>query len=92
MLALLRIGTISVIALPGHRKVEITLLSRHSCAVAYVILESFGGFDFRELAHEVCSDVPNLENVLVAGDAQEFTPLDAPEHPRVQPGWLLPHR
>ncbi|MFI1825451.1 (2,3-dihydroxybenzoyl)adenylate synthase [Streptomyces sp. NPDC020412] len=69
--ALLRAGVIPVLALPGHRRSEIAHLVEHSGAVAYVVQDRFGGFDYRQLAREV----PGVPQVYVSGDAQEFTPL-----------------
>lgn len=71
--ALLRAGIIPVLALPGHRKSEITHLADHSGAVAYVVKDEFGGFDYRGLAREITS----VPLVLVSGDAQEFTALES---------------
>jgi 2,3-dihydroxybenzoate-AMP ligase len=71
--ALLRAGAIPVLALPGHRKSEISHLCAHSGAVAYVVKDEFGGFDFRELARTI----PAVPRVLVSGDAQEFTALES---------------
>ncbi|MFI1166616.1 (2,3-dihydroxybenzoyl)adenylate synthase [Streptomyces sp. NPDC020801] len=71
--ALLRAGAIPVLALPGHRKAEISHMCAHSGAVAYAVKDEFGGFDFRELAREI----PSVPHVLVSGDAQEFTALES---------------
>ncbi|MEX2971729.1 (2,3-dihydroxybenzoyl)adenylate synthase [Streptomyces sp. C184] len=71
--ALLRAGAIPVMALPGHRKVEISHLCAHSGAVAYAVKDEFGGFDFRRLAREI----PPVRHVLVSGDPQEFTGLES---------------
>ncbi|MFJ4585189.1 (2,3-dihydroxybenzoyl)adenylate synthase [Streptomyces echinatus] len=75
VLALLRTGAIPVLALPGYRRVEMEHVCAHSGAVAYVVKDEFGGFDFRRLAREVSFAGP----VLVSGDAQEFVALDALE-------------
>ncbi|MBB5932073.1 (2,3-dihydroxybenzoyl)adenylate synthase [Streptomyces echinatus] len=71
--ALLRAGAIPVLALPGHRRAEIAHLCAHSGAVAYVVKDEFGGFDFRTIAREI----PSLPHVIVSGDAQEFIPLES---------------
>jgi 2,3-dihydroxybenzoate-AMP ligase len=71
--ALLRAGVIPVLALPGHRRSEISHLAGHSGAVAYIVKDQFGGFDFRQLAREI----PSVPRVLVSGDAQEFTALES---------------
>ncbi|MFZ4302288.1 (2,3-dihydroxybenzoyl)adenylate synthase [Streptomyces cinereoruber] len=73
--ALLRIGAIPVMALPGHRKVELTHLCGHSGAVALVVADEVQGFDHRVLAREVMAEVPSLKHILVAGEAEEFTAL-----------------
>ncbi|MEU4728499.1 AMP-binding protein [Streptomyces sp. NPDC023588] len=75
VVAMLSIGAIPVMALPGHRRDEILHLARSSDAVAYVGQDRFQGFDYRNLAREVRRDAPNLRHVVIAGDAQEFTPL-----------------
>ncbi|MFD7550929.1 (2,3-dihydroxybenzoyl)adenylate synthase [Streptomyces sp. NPDC059816] len=90
VLALLHVGAIPVLALPGHRKSEITHLCGHSGAVAYVVKDVHGGFDHRELAREVLAAVPGVRHVVVDGDAAEFTALDSlragsADLPRVDP-------
>ncbi|MGW3989867.1 (2,3-dihydroxybenzoyl)adenylate synthase [Streptomyces sp. NPDC004830] len=75
VLALMRAGAIPVLALPGHRRAEIAHLCAHSGAVAYVVKDEFGGFDFRTIAREI-APVPH---VIVSGDAQEFTSLESLE-------------
>ncbi|MEU8501925.1 AMP-binding protein [Streptomyces lavendulae] len=71
--ALLRAGAIPVLALPGHRRAEIAHLCAHSGAVAYVVKDEFGGFDFRTIAREI----PSVPHVIVGGDAQEFVSLES---------------
>jgi 2,3-dihydroxybenzoate---[aryl-carrier protein] ligase len=75
LLAVFSIGAIPVLALPGHRRDEITHLARAANAVAYIGPDRFQGFDYRALAREVRADVPSLRHVVIAGDAAEFTPL-----------------
>lgn len=87
--ALLRIGAVPVMALPGHRRSEIVHLSEHSGAVAYVVMDRFGGFDYRRLAREVRAAVPGVRDVIVSGDHEEFTSMAAtglePVFPQVDP-------
>jgi 2,3-dihydroxybenzoate-AMP ligase len=75
-IALFRLGALPVYALPAHRRSEITYLCEHTGAVAYVIPDVAGQFDFRTLAREVRLAVPGTAHVLVAGDPAEFTALD----------------
>lgn len=88
--ALLRIGAIPVMALAGHRKVELTHLCAHSRAAALVVADQVNGFDHRKLAREVLAEVPTLKHVVVAGDAEELIPLadlsaPGPDLPNVDP-------
>jgi 2,3-dihydroxybenzoate-AMP ligase len=48
-LALLRIGVIPVMALPAHRKAEITHYVRSAEAVALIIPDRHRGFDYRSM-------------------------------------------
>jgi 2,3-dihydroxybenzoate---[aryl-carrier protein] ligase len=75
MVGLFSIGAIPVMALPGHRRDEILHLVRASDAVAYVGPDRFQGFDYRTLARDVRRDAPGLKHVVIAGEAEEFTPL-----------------
>jgi 2,3-dihydroxybenzoate-AMP ligase len=76
-LALFRLGALPVLALPAHRRVEITYLCEHAEAAAYVIPDVHQGFDFRALARDVRGAVTGLRHVLVAGAPAEFRALDA---------------
>ena len=75
--ALLRLGAVPVLTLPAHRETEIMALARLSGAVAYVVPDLHVGHDHRPLARLVRERVPSVREVLVAGDAQELTPLAA---------------
>jgi 2,3-dihydroxybenzoate-AMP ligase len=65
--ALQRLGAVPVHAMPGHRRAEISHLAELSGAVALVIADQRGQFDYRELADQVRSD--QLRHVIVVGDA-----------------------
>ncbi|WP_280503246.1 (2,3-dihydroxybenzoyl)adenylate synthase [Nocardia farcinica] len=75
LFGLLRAGAIPVLTLPAHRRAEIEHLTRLSEAVAYVIADTAGGFDYRELAQTVREQAPSLRHVLVLGDPGPFTDL-----------------
>jgi 2,3-dihydroxybenzoate-AMP ligase len=68
-LACLRAGIVPVMALPGHRRHELSYLAEHSEAAAIAVPDELRGFDHQELAHELVRDVDGLRHVLVAGDA-----------------------
>ncbi len=74
--ALFRLGAVPVMALPSHRRTEIRHLCELSGAVAYVVADTFDGFDYRDLARELDAGVDTLRHVLVLGDPAEFTSLE----------------
>ncbi|NLU78247.1 (2,3-dihydroxybenzoyl)adenylate synthase [Micromonospora sp. HNM0581] len=75
--ALFRIGALPVLALPAHRRAELSYLAEYAAAVALVVPDLVAGTDHRELARAVRQAVPSVEHVLVSGDAQELTALGA---------------
>nr|MDP2190104.1 AMP-binding protein [Rhodoferax sp.] len=66
--ALTRIGAIPVMALRAHRHTEIRHFVRACGAVAYVVPDRIGGFDYRTMAIEVQREFPILRSVFVAGE------------------------
>jgi 2,3-dihydroxybenzoate-AMP ligase len=66
--ALTRIGAIPVTALRAHRHTEIRHFVSASGAVAYVIPDRIGDFDFRTMAAEVQRGIGGLQGVFVAGE------------------------
>ncbi|MBF6545397.1 (2,3-dihydroxybenzoyl)adenylate synthase [Nocardia brasiliensis] len=71
----LRAGIIPVLTLPAHRRAEIEHLAALSEAVAYIIVDRLGDFDYRELADTVRAAVPTLRHVLVVGEPGAGTDL-----------------
>jgi 2,3-dihydroxybenzoate-AMP ligase len=66
--ALMRIGAIPVMALRAHRHTEIRHFVRASGAIAYVVPDRIGSFDYRSMAMEVQSEFRGLHTVFVAGE------------------------
>lgn len=66
--ALTRIGAVPVMALRAHRHTEIRHFVRASGAVAYVIPDRIGSFDYRVMAAEIQAGFPTLRAVFVAGE------------------------
>ncbi|MFY1652925.1 (2,3-dihydroxybenzoyl)adenylate synthase [Solwaraspora sp. WMMB762] len=78
LFALFRIGAWPVLALPAHRRAEITHLVELTGAVGYAVADRHAGFDYRDLARRVrSSSGGTLRHVLVHGDAAEFIDLAA---------------
>ena len=68
-------GLIPVYALPAHRITEISHFAGKAQASAYIAAERYAGFDYRTLARELCRAVPSVKQIIIAGDAAEFTAL-----------------
>ncbi|MEV5716886.1 AMP-binding protein [Amycolatopsis mediterranei] len=66
-LACLRAGIVPVMALPAHRRHELSYLARHAEAAAIAVPGRLRDFDHQALAHELAADVDGPWHVLVAG-------------------------
>jgi mycobactin salicyl-AMP ligase len=77
LFGLLRAGAIPVMCLPGHRLAEMTHFAAVSEAVAIVIADSAGGFDYRPMAAQVAGEHLSVRHVIVDGEAagETFTAL-----------------
>jgi 2,3-dihydroxybenzoate-AMP ligase len=69
-LALNRINAIPVMALRAHRHAEVRHFLRASGAIAYVIADVVGNFDYRAMAREMKMEFPTLAHVIVVGEAE----------------------
>src|SRR5487761_2128433 len=58
--ALMRIGVIPVLALPAHRREEISHFVAHAEAVGYFVPDVWRVFDYRQLAAEIAPCAPSL--------------------------------
>ena len=65
--ALQRIGAVPVLALPVHRKREITQFAEISGAKALAVPAVARGFDFCAMARQIMADHPDVELCLVQG-------------------------
>jgi len=65
--ALQRIGAAPVLALPGHRRREISQFAEISGARALAVPAAARGFDFTAMAAEIMADRPDLRACLVQG-------------------------
>jgi 2,3-dihydroxybenzoate-AMP ligase len=68
-LACLRAGIVPVMALPAHRRAELSYLAEHAEAAAIAVPDVLRDFDHQALAAELVSEVDALRHVLVVGDA-----------------------
>jgi 2,3-dihydroxybenzoate---[aryl-carrier protein] ligase len=91
-IALFRNGSLPVLALPAHRRSEISFLCRHCEAVALIIADIYRGFDHRTLAGEIRNGISCLRHILVAGEPGMYTALASledrpivPESPSASP-------
>lgn len=67
-IACLRSGIVPVMALPAHRRAELSYLAEHAEAVAVAVPDVLRDFDHQALAAELITQVSTLAHVLVAGD------------------------
>jgi 2,3-dihydroxybenzoate-AMP ligase len=79
--ALQRIGVIPVLALPVHRKREITQFAEISGAKALAVPCASRGFDYTAMAREIMASQPQVELCLVQGAAPgsfgaKFLPIE----------------
>jgi len=89
-LACLRAGVVPVMALPAHRRHELSHLVAHSEAAAIAVPATLRGFDHAELADELRADAPALQHVLVVGTPRPGQ-LDLTEH-CAEPATAAGHR
>lgn len=69
--ALFSAGILPVYALAAHRITEIEHFAKTAEACAYVCVDQFDGYDYRNLAHALKEKVPQIKNVVVAGETKE---------------------
>ena len=73
---LFRAGLVPVYALPAHRITELVHFASKAEASAYITTDLHDGFDHRTLARALQAEVPAIREVVIDGDAQEFTALE----------------
>jgi 2,3-dihydroxybenzoate-AMP ligase len=66
-LACLRLGAVPVMALPAHRRQEISTISEIAEARAIAVPDSAKGFDHQAMARDIVDGSATVEQVLVAG-------------------------
>lgn len=66
--ALMKIGVIPIMALPAHRKTEISHFIEFAKAKAYFISGRHRNFDFRVMADEIKAESGTLEHIFVVGE------------------------
>jgi len=75
-----RTGIIPVMALPAHRRHEITHLAAQSEATALVITDATSDEELRETAQQVAAEVATVRAVLVHGELSQGITEHAPEY------------
>ncbi|MBP1822056.1 AMP-binding protein [Mycobacterium sp. OAE908] len=76
LFALLRAGAIPVMCLPGHRLAELTHFAEVSQAVALVITDTAGGFDYRAMADELVRTHPMTIVTELVTESADPPPVD----------------
>ncbi|KWX67630.1 (2,3-dihydroxybenzoyl)adenylate synthase [Mycobacterium sp. NAZ190054] len=67
LFGLLRAGAVPVMCLIGHRTAELGHFADVSGAVALIVPDQAGGFDYRDMAASLADDHPTLRHVIVDG-------------------------
>jgi len=67
-LACFRAGIVPVMALPGHRRHEMSYFVEHAEAVAVAVPDVLKDFDHQQLGLDLAAEHPVLRHVLVAGE------------------------
>jgi 2,3-dihydroxybenzoate-AMP ligase len=75
-LACFRMGVVPVMALPAHRRYELSSLAELAEARAIAVPDLWRGFDHLALAQELVASSPSLEHVLVAGSEVAMGDVD----------------
>lgn len=70
-IACFRAGIIPVMALPAHRRYELTHLASASECRGIAVPDELRGFDHQSLAFRLADDLPDLETVVVLGAARD---------------------
>lgn len=78
-LACFRSGMVPVMALPAHRRRELSYLVAHAEARAIAVPDTLRGFNHQQLARELRTETADLELVLVAGDEAAADTVDLRE-------------
>ena len=82
LFGLLRAGAVPVMCLPGHRTAELGHFAEVSGAVALIVADKVGGFDYRDMAATLVAEHSALRHVIVDGDCADFVPWSSlVEHP-----------
>lgn len=68
--ALFRIGALPVLALPAHRKAELDGIFSLAKPIAYIIPETFQGFDYKKMADQLVRKHPVVKFVITDGDSK----------------------
>lgn len=75
--ALCRLGVVLVLALPGHRDLEIGQFADFTGARAVLTVQEPDGHDMVGLARRVQARCPSVRHVVVLGDSRGATPFDS---------------
>lgn len=75
--ATIRLGMLPVMSLPAHRHAEVCSFIEQTQAALYICADKHLGFDYRTLARQCQAKCPSLQQVIVVGDAAEFSAWQA---------------
>lgn len=71
--ASIRLGMLPIMSLPAHRHAEVGSFIEQTQAVLYICADKHLGFDYRTLARQCQAKCASLKQVIVVGEAEEFS-------------------
>ncbi|TWH46111.1 salicylate synthase [Sporomusa sp. KB1] len=82
--ALFRIGALPVLALPAHREAELDGIFSLAKPVAYIIPDTFLGFDYKKMADHLVKKHPSVKFIITDGEDKSGASLANISGPPVQ--------
>ena len=74
--ALFKIGAVPILALPAHRERELNGIFDLSKPVAYIISESFLGFNYKDMAKELIKNHLSVKHLIIDGKCTDAISLE----------------
>lgn len=65
-----KVGVLPVLVLPAHREAELFGIFERVRPVAYIVSESYLGYDYSQLAKAICEKFPCVKNVICDGNVE----------------------
>lgn len=67
--AVAKIGAVLCPVVPYYRGAEVRYILEHSESIAFILPDTFGGFDYVRMLQEIRPGLPDLRHVIIVGEA-----------------------